>query len=197
MSAQIEGNDVIKLDGLDALMHAVKMDPPLARIGVLGKTTARREAKKNARDFGKSLGNVGKWKASKDVLRDKVKAGGFGSTNAAVAAAHEFGSIKTGLPKRSILREPLIDNLQRELDKAGAFSQAEQAEIIKEKSLLPWTRKVALIAESIVKTAFDTGGYGKWPKLKKETLAHKTTTDILVETTQLRDSITSDVKRSR
>ena len=194
MGVQFEGNDVVKLDGLEALVKAVKMKPPIARIGILGKTMSRKEAQKNARSFAKTLGQVGKWKASKEILREEVKQGGFGMTNAAIGAAHEFGSIKTGLPKRSFLREPLTDHLQQELDKLGAFSPAEQAEVIKQKSLLPWTRKMALVAENIVKMAFKTGGYGKW---KKSNMKYKTTKDTLIETTQLRDSITSDVKAQK
>lgn len=161
MAAQFEGEDVVKLDGLEALVKAVKAKPVPARIGILGDKSSRKK------------GQI---------------------TNATVGAAHEFGSLVTGLPKRSFLRQPLIDNLQKELDQAGAFSEAEQAEIIKQKSLVPWTKKMAILAENIVKMAFDTGGFGKWPQLKKETLARKTTGQILVETTQLRDSITSDVK---
>ena len=195
MGASFEGNDVIKLDGLAALAKAVKMDPPMARIGILGRTTSRKKAQKNARSFAKTLGAVGKWKTSKQILKEGVKSGSFGSTNATIGAAHEFGSLKRHLPKRSFLREPLIDHLQESLNAAGVFSEATQAEIIKEKSMVPWTKRIAVLAEDVVKKAFDTGGYGKWPKLSKETLAHKTTKDILVETTQLRDSIISDVKK--
>ena len=196
MSARFEGSDVIKLDGLMALAKAVKMEPPVARIGILGKTTSRKDAKKNARDFAKTLGAVSKWKASKEILSKGVKSGGFGLTNAAVGAAHEFGSIKRNLPKRSFLREPLVDHLQEKLDAAGAFSAAAQAEVIKEKSLLPWTRKIAILAEEVVKMAFENRGYGKWQDLKEATWDKKTTKDILVETTQLRDSITSDTKKA-
>jgi phage gpG-like protein len=197
VSAQIEGDDVVKLDGLEALAKAVKMAPPIARIGILGNKTSRKAARKEGRKFLKARGFFGKSKSAKEIIKEEVKQGGFGVTNATIGAAHEFGSLKTGLPKRSFLREPLIDNLQKELDKAGAFSAAEQAEVIKQKSLLPWTRKVALAAENIVKKAFETGGFGKWAKLKPKTLARKTVKDILVETTQLRDSITTDVKSQK
>ena len=184
----------IRLEGLETFLKVLKMKPPVARIGILGKTNSRNEARKKARSFAKSLGSVGKWKASKQVLKEKVQAGRFGAGNAAIGAAHEFGSMKNGLPRRSFLRDPLIDHLQKKLETAGAFSQAEQAEVLKVKSLVPWAKKIVIVAEEIVRGAFDSNGYGKWAPLKPGTLARKTTKDTLVETTQLRDSIVSDVK---
>jgi hypothetical protein len=184
----------VELQGLETFLKTLKMKPVLARIGILGSHNTRREQSRLARSFAKTVGAVGRWKASKQVLKEKVKAGRFGAGNATVGAAHEFGSLMTGLPKRSFLREPLINHLQKELDKKGAFSQAEQAEILKEKSLVPWTKKVGVIAEEVVKAAFDTNGYGTWAPVTAATAARKTTKDTLVETTQLRDSIISDVR---
>ena len=185
----------VELGGLETFLKVLKMKPPIARIGILGKTDVRREAKKNARSFAKKIGAIGKWKASQQVLKEKVAAGKFGAGNATIGAAHEFGSMAQGLPKRSFLREPLQEHLQKKLNAAGAFSQGEQAEILKTKSLVPWAKKVAIMAEEVVKGAFDSNGYGKWAPLKPETLKRKTTTDTLVETTQLRDSIVSDVRK--
>lgn len=198
LSAKFEGKDTVKLDGLEALVKAVKMKPPTMRVGILGKTTARNEAQSKAQKFAKNLGKIiGKMKSSKQVLKEGVKAGKFGATNAVIGAAHEFGSLKNGLPRRSFLRDPLIDQLQGELEKKGAFSEAEQKEIITAKSLLPWAKKVCIVAETIVRGAFDTNGYGRWPALKEATLARKTTKQTLVETTQLRDSIVTDARMSR
>ena len=196
MSARFDSGDVVRLDGLEALVKAVKMKPIMAKIGILGNHTARREAEKNARSFAKTLGASKKYSltGTKKGIKEAAGTGAFGSTNAAIGAAHEFGSVKRNLPKRSFLREPLIENLQAALDSAGAFSPHEQAEIIKQKSLLPWTRKMAIMAENIVKKAFETNGYGKWKDVADATMDRKTTSLTLVETTQLRDSITSEVK---
>ena len=47
------------------------------------------------------------------------------------------------------------------------------------------------VGESIVQDAFSTGGFGKW---KPSRMENKQTKQTLVETQQLRNSITSDVK---
>ena len=73
------------------------------------------------------------------------------------------------------------------------FTQDELLEVVKEGTMLPWLKKLAVIGEKIVLEAFATGGDGKWPKWK--TKGYKNNTgQILVDTTQLRDSITSDIK---
>ncbi len=52
-------------------------------------------------------------------------------------------------------------------------------------------KKVAVVAEGIVAEAFDTGGFGQWPP---SDMTHKKVHQTLVETQQLRNSITSEVK---
>lgn len=110
-------------------------------------------------------------------------------TNADVGAAHEFGTDK--LPVRSFLREPITDNLNKRLQEAGAFDKQNLNEVIRIGSLLPWLQKVAVVANGIVLEAFDTGGFGKW---KPSDFSKKKNHQTLVETQQLRNSITWDVK---
>ncbi len=112
-----------------------------------------------------------------------------GGSNAAIGAIHEFGSSE--LPVRSFLRVPLADHLQKTLEKNGALDKDTIAQVIKVGSIVPWLQKVAITAEEIVLTGFDTGGYGKW---KPSNMAHKKVHQTLVETQQLRNSITSEVK---
>lgn len=112
-----------------------------------------------------------------------------GKSNAEIGAAHEFGT--STLPQRSFLRVPLIDNLDKRLESSGAFDKAAMADVLRSGSVVPWVKKVAVIAEGIVFEAFDTGGFGKWvPSNMDRKKNHQT----LVETQQLRDSITSEVK---
>lgn len=115
-----------------------------------------------------------------------------GPNNATIGAWHEFGT--RDLPVRSFLRVPISENLQKELAKSGAFKPDSLKEVIKQKSLKPWVEKMAVMAEGIVADAFDSGGFGKWPALKPETMARKKVKQLLVETQQLRNSITSEVK---
>jgi hypothetical protein len=113
-------------------------------------------------------------------------------TNAGIGRVHEFGL--GHCPKRSFLREPLADNLKNEMESAGAFDKDTLKEVVSKGTMLAWCQKVAVLAEGIVLKAFDSNGYGKWAALKPSTLAHKKNAQTLVETGQLRNSITSEVK---
>lgn len=110
-------------------------------------------------------------------------------TNAEIGAAHEFGTTK--LPMRSFLRVPISDNLGKEMEKSGMLDKNALNEVVQSGSLLPWMQKVAIIAEGCVADAFDTGGNGKW---KPSDMKYKENQQTLVETQQLRNSITSEVK---
>lgn len=121
-----------------------------------------------------------------------VRKEGKGSSNAEIGAAHEYGTSK--LPQRSFLRIPIQENLEKEMEKSNLFSPDVFKEVIKEGSVLPWMEKVAICAEACVEDAFATGGGGKWPSWKTPGYENNTG-QILVDTTQLRDSITSEVKK--
>lgn len=124
------------------------------------------------------------------ILGDTTQREGSGPNNATIGATHEFGSSK--VPQRSFLRIPLMNNLKKQLESSGAFDKHALDEVIKQKSLLPWTEKLAIIGESIVIVAFDEQGPG-WAPLAASTLAHKKVKQILTESGQLRNSITSRV----
>lgn len=108
-------------------------------------------------------------------------------TNADIGRRHEFG---IGLPQRSFLRMPLMDNLEKQLNEKGAFTEDAMKAIIEAKSLVPWLKKVGVISEEIIQIAFETGGYGKW---RASNMKNKKTKLTLVESSQLRKSITSEV----
>lgn len=124
------------------------------------------------------------------VLGSNAARSGGGATNAQIGAAHEYGTTK--IPQRSFLRIPLTQNLQSELESSGAFTKHSFDEVVKQKSLLPWVEKLAIIAEGIVLDAFDQQGPG-WAPLAPKTLEHKKVKQILTETQQLRNSISSEI----
>ena len=161
---------------LDAILKAMKNNMSKVRVGILGGKTIRNNFQVDAK---KSI-NATSGKAPK--MRFEVE------TNAAVGALHEFGTSK--LPMRSFLRMPISENLQKELEKSQAFGEEALKEVVKIGSFLPWLYDLAALAEKIVSDAFDTGGFGKWDKTKTENNTGMT----LVDTQQLRNSITSDVK---
>lgn len=153
----------LEVKGLDQLLKALKVKPPTCRVGILGSHTNRKSQGSNT------------------------------PTNAEIGAAHEFGAPSRGLPIRSFLRMPLSDHLNKELERSGALTQAEFKEVIRSGSVLPWLKKVAVVAEDVIRKAFDTGGYGKWTSWKNSSYSNNANM-LLVDTTQLRDSITSEVK---
>ncbi len=110
-------------------------------------------------------------------------------TNAEIGAIHEFGGEKT--PQRSFLRVPIAEKLQEYLELSRAFDDSIARKVLAEGTIVQWLKKVAIIAEQIVADAFDSRGFGRW---KPSNMAHKKNHQTLVETQQLRNSITSEVK---
>ena len=124
------------------------------------------------------------------VLGKKNQRSGEGeSTNAEIGAKHELGL--DGMPKRSWLRVPLIDNLEKYLKEAGAFSPQVVKQIIKLGSFKPFMEKAMIVCERIVADGFNSGGFGKW---KPSDMTKKKVHLTLVETQQLRNSVTSEVQ---
>lgn len=110
-------------------------------------------------------------------------------SNADIGVAHEFGT--ETLPVRSFLRVPITTQMQKYLNESNFFGSDSLKLIISEKSLMEWVRKIGIIAETIVGDSFENGGFGTW---KPSNMDGKKIKQTLVETTQLRDSITSEVK---
>lgn len=111
------------------------------------------------------------------------------NSNATIGMKHEFGDDK--LPIRSFLRAPISENMQSYLDNSDAFDKEAVKKVIEEKSFIPWLKKLGVLAEAIVSDAFNTGGFGKW---KPSNMDFKKNHQTLVETQQLRNSITSEVQ---
>lgn len=124
------------------------------------------------------------------ILGDKNARTGKGvNSNAVVGAAHEFGTTK--LPRRSFLRMPIAERFKDYLDKSSAFDEDVVKKVIRSKSIVAWLQKVGIVAETTIADAFATGGFGRW---KTSNMKHKKVQQTLVETQQLRNSITSDVR---
>lgn len=156
-----DSETTLETPGLDRLIKAMKLAPPVARVGILGSKSARKNE------------------------------AGSGPNNAEVGAAHEFGTTK--IPQRSFLRVPISDHLAKVMERTGALDQEVLADVIRSGTIIPWVQKIAKLAEGIVIEAFDNSGYGKWvPSIMR----YKAVKQTLVETTQLRESITSEVKES-
>ncbi len=120
--------------------------------------------------------------------RTETGHGQAGQTNAEIGASHEFGTSK--LPQRSFLRIPISDNLQKYMEQSGALDKETLKAVVASGTVVPWVKTVAVLAERIVADAFDSGGFGKW---RPSNMAHKKVQQTLIESQQLRNSITSEV----
>lgn len=165
-----ESKIVLNTQALDKLVASFRDTASFARVGILGQSTAREAVQVQ------SL--TGNFKSSAEP------------TNAEVGAAHEFGTSK--LPKRSFLKMPLELKLNGALEKSKAFTDDVVKKVIASGSIKSWMQLVAKVGEAVVLDAFKTGGFGNWKAWSKG-YSNKTGS-LLVDTQQLRNSITSDVK---
>lgn len=159
-------DDTIELndEGFKKLMQAFAGHMPVARVGILGDNT-----------------------------RKPVEGEKKATSNAEVGAAHEFGT--EHMVRRSWLLRPLTDHLSKALENAKAFDEITLKRVIEDGSILQWVKLIGVTGESVVAEGFASNGYGKWDALKPGPYADKKKNNqILVETTQLRDSVTSDAK---
>ena len=120
--------------------------------------------------------------------------------NADIGMVHEFGSLSRHIPRRSFLEMPLALKMP---EYAATFG-ASLMKAIDEGNLRPAFVKLGIKGEQVVQMAFASGGFGVWPALKLSTLYRKHpkgfsrftkehNDQILIDTGQLRRSITSDV----
>jgi phage gpG-like protein len=110
------------------------------------------------------------------------------NTNATIGAKHEFGL--DGMPVRSFLRMPVMMKINSKLKEANFFKGRWIKEVIEDGSFVKVVQKIGVVGENCVQDAFDSGGFGQW---KVSDMRYKTNHQTLVETTQLRKSITSEV----
>lgn len=116
------------------------------------------------------------------ILGDKDARENKGS-NATIGVRHEFG---IGVPLRSFLRMPLIDQLDKDVQQSKAFDEETLKKVINESDITIWLKKLGALAELTIAKAFDSEGFGLWkPSNMKRKKVHQT----LVESQQLRDSI--------
>jgi len=112
-----------------------------------------------------------------------------GMTNVEVGSIHEYGSISRNIPSRSFLRMPLEAKVWEWVKK----NKDRYYEMLKINKLRKWYVALGLEAEAIVDEAFTTRGFGRWSPLKKSTIEAKGSDMPLIDTGQLRKSISSQV----
>lgn len=132
-------------------------------------------------------------RASVDVglISDKVggQVYGDGQTVLQIGAIHEFGT--EDIPQRSFLRVP-FQMKRKEMSEfiRGEFSKIASGKRTTAKAM----GRIGAKATNIVKGAFTTKGYGTWPDITPATKQAKGSSQPLIDTGTLRNSITWKVK---
>lgn len=178
--------DELNTMGLDKLMKILKNSNAKVRVGILGQSATR------SIDSSIPDGVSAKGQPEPDFdLPVSKQLGGADKqalNNAEIGAFHEFGTDK--LPVRSFLRFPITAYMGKYLNKSKAFDMAAFKKVLAEGSMVTWLKKVGLVAEVVVSDAFDSGGFGQW---RPSNMGPKKNKQTLIETQQLRNSITSEV----
>lgn len=162
------GSDSFDSSGLEDVIKLLKKSKLNIKIGILGGDSDRTE-ENDSED-------------SKEVKEYP--------DNATIGMWHELGN--EHLPSRSWLRMPLSTMLAKKLKASGAFDKKTMDEVLKEKSFEKYAKKIGIAGEECIQEAFDTGGFGKW---KPSDMSGKKNEQTLVETQQLRNSVTSEVTK--
>lgn len=124
------------------------------------------------------------------IFGSSGREGDAGTTNADIAAVHELGSFSAGIPARSFLRMPLFHKTEEILKatKKGADK------LLAEGNVFQVLVNMGLACEVSVARAFSTMGFGLWKALKAATIRRKGSELPLIDTGQLRRSVTSKVE---
>ena len=123
------------------------------------------------------------------------KNGKGGVTNAEIGFIQEFGSMKKKIPARSFLWMPLSLYLVDYLKKKKGFGEKEVKKATKDGTLLGLAKKIGIVAEEVIQEAFRTRGFGNWKANKPSTIKRKGSDSPLIDTGELRRSITSEAKK--
>jgi len=108
--------------------------------------------------------------------------------NAEIGIVHEMGSEYLGIPARSFLRMPL-EMKRKEL---VMFSR-KNGHLIEQGKIKEFFALIGIKAEQIIQNAFATRGYGQWAANAPATIAAKGSSAPLIDTGELRKSISSEV----
>lgn len=111
-----------------------------------------------------------------------------GFNNAEIGIVHEMGSQSNQVPARSFLRMPL-ETKSREITQ---FAQNNKG-MIAEGKVVKFFELLGIKAEAIIQEAFASRGFGNWSPNTPATIAKKGSSAPLIDTGELRKSISSEV----
>lgn len=171
-----KANGVVRynFDGLNGLIRSIDAaNAHVIKVGIFGRKTGRKAPGARIRGWGGH--RKGKTASS--------------NTNAELGMVHEFGSWASGIPPRPFLRMPLQTQAEA-ITKEGTVGAKPLLAAGKMRMVLA---RIGIACENAIQRAFESGGFGKWPKLRPATIKRKGSSAILIDTAQLRRSIASKV----
>lgn len=147
----------------------------VVKVGIFGN--------KNARGItsAKKAGSAG--------LRKVIKGSKSTLTNAELGLIHELGSIERNIPPRSFLQMPISTKSKEIL--ADAFKGAP--ELLAKGQIRQILARLGFACEKWIQIAFGTRGFGTWAPDRLATALRKGSGEPLIDTAQLRRSISSQV----
>jgi hypothetical protein len=154
-----------------------------ARVGVLGQKTNRIPMLTGESHERYKL-------RVKKLLKDnpELKAN-ESKTNAEIGLLQEMGSLSLHIPRRSFLEMPL----SLKMPDYSRFFGNQLMKAIDEGNLKPVYTNLGIKGEQVVQLAFASRGFGHWPENAPYTIQKKGSSTPLIDTGQLRRSVTSDV----
>jgi hypothetical protein len=138
----------------------------------------------------KGLSEANKHIVKVGVLANK-NARSDGDSNATIGVKHEFGDLSHNLPQRSFIAMPLNHKIGELIGDTKVLIKQNIDKGVE--GTMAVLKGIGVLAEGIIQDAFKTGGFGSWRPLRPSTIAKKGSSTILIETQQLRNSITSAV----
>lgn len=150
--------------GLNAIVKALH-DRKVVRVGIMGGKSERGEGRGKKRVVDNS------------------------TTNAEIGFLHEFGSYSHKIPVRSWLRFPMFARNQFILGEAMKATK----ELLPKGNKTGILRRIGIACEAAIQMAFDTRGFGTWRANKDSTIKSKGSDAPLIDTAQLRRSVSSVV----
>lgn len=116
---------------------------------------------------------------------------GNNMSNARLGAIHELGFPPSNIPPRSFLKMPLARQSSQILKQASAG----MLQLLADGKTMQVLARLGIACENAIQEAFASGGFGVWKKLKPQTIQHKGSDAILIDTGQLRRAISSKVEK--
>lgn len=134
----------------------------------------------------------------KSLQQNTIRVGVIGSktnrqqgeiTNASLLYLHTWGSFIHNIPAR-----PVLDAIEIKINEFDKDTQHVMKKFLQNTlNALTTARQIGAIALQYILMSFETKGFGRWAELKSQTIKAKNSSAILIDTGELRRSLTFDV----